>query len=498
MAKRKEFTITEISQMISMYENDMLGTPTIGVEFGVDKGVINRTLKAHGVILGKSGMKYRGGKTEADKRYYNKNKDIISEYHAEWRNNNKEKLKEYHAEWRSDNQDKVKSYASNYHDKVQSDPKLRLVRNTRTALWSALTERNISKNKRTFDILGYSVDDLVIHLQSLFTDGMSWDNYGEWHVDHIIPISEFDYDSINDYEFAKCWELTNLRPMWSTTREIGGQLYEGNLNKNSKLPSTCYQYRVRELKRAEEEGGLSFDPSECSISNSEVRAITKVEAKKIIEEYEWLGYMPSYTKYHFGIFFNIGGREYLGGVVVFQDDYVENVGGWDKYGYSGKIILLSRGVCLWWAPKNANTYLISKALKWLETNTDYKVVTATVDSLAGEIGTIYQAANWNYVGVMDGNILKNGKARERLGVLIDNKLYTSRQIRSMLGTMKKGVILENYPEAKFIKQKAKSRYFYFLGSKKERKLNRLTISSQIKPYPKRIKDSTEQSELMVL
>jgi len=485
MAKRKEFTEKEISKMISMYEDDMLGTPTIGDKFGVSKVVINRVLRENGVSLGKSGRKFRGGKSEADKRYYDKNKDSISAYHSEWRKENKDKLKEYHTNWRTNNQDRIKEYSSNYYDKVQGDPKLKLVKNIRTALWVALTEKNISKNNHTFDLLGYTIDDLINHLENLFTEGMSWDNYGEWHVDHIIPISKFAFTDINDYEFVKCWELINLRPMWSTTREIGGQLYEGNLNKNSELPTTCYQYRVRELKRIEEEVELGFDPSKCSIGNSEVRPISKSEAKRIIEDYEWLGYMPSYTKYHFGVFFNVDGEEYLGGVVVFQDDYVENVGGWDKYGYTGKIILLSRGVCLWWAPKNTNTYIISKALRWLDKHTDYKVVTATVDSLAGEIGTIYQAANWDYVGVMDGNILKNGKARERLGVIIDGKLYTSRQIRGMLGTMKKMVILENYPDAKFVKQKAKSRYFYFLGSKKERKANRKAMSSQIKPYPKR-------------
>jgi hypothetical protein len=486
MANKKEFSKEDISKIIHMYNIDMLGTPSIGEFFGVHKAVINRVLRENGVEIGISGRKFKGGKSEVDKRYYKKNKETISKYHSNWRLNNKEVLRDYHSNWRSNNKDKIKKYSVDYYNKIMSEPKLRLVKNIRTALWSVLSEKNIKKSNSTFLILGYTQDDLINHLENLFTENMSWDNYGEWHVDHIIPVSEFNFTEYTDYEFKKCWELNNLRPMWATNRAINGIFYEGNLNKNSTLPTTCYQYRVRELKRAEEVNSLEFELSDIKLNNSEVRLIEKSVAKKIIEEYEWLGYMPSYTKYHFGIFFNINGKDYLGGVLTFQDDYVGNTNVWDKYNYTGKILLLSRGVCLWWAPKNTNTYLISKALKLLNLNTDYKVITATVDSLAGEIGTIYQAANWDYVGVMKGNILKNGKIRERLGVIIDGKLYTSRQIRGLLGTMKKSVILEKYPDAKFVKQKAKSRYFYFLGSKKEKKYYRKFIESQIKPYPKRI------------
>ena len=57
-----------------------------------------------------------------------------------------------------------------------------------------------------------------------------------------------------------------------------------------------------------------------------------LQLKRIIEDYEWLGYMPSYTKYHFGLFFKVGDKEYLGGVVTFQDDYVGNTTVWDSYG----------------------------------------------------------------------------------------------------------------------------------------------------------------------
>jgi hypothetical protein len=83
------------------------------------------------------------------------------------------------------------------------------------------------KEGHTIDLLGYSALDLKNHISSLFTDGMSWDNYGEWHIDHIKRVCEFPKDTHPSVVNA----LSNLRPLWATTREINGIVYEGNLNR---------------------------------------------------------------------------------------------------------------------------------------------------------------------------------------------------------------------------------------------------------------------------
>lgn len=64
--------------------------------------------------------------------------------------------------------------------------------------------------------VGYSAGDLRAHLERQFSHGMSWENYGKWHVDHIIPAASFTYDTADDPEFRACWALTNLRPLWAT------------------------------------------------------------------------------------------------------------------------------------------------------------------------------------------------------------------------------------------------------------------------------------------
>jgi len=55
------------------------------------------------------------------------------------------------------------------------------------------------------------------HLESLFLPGMNWENYGfyGWHIDHIIPVVKFRFETVDDPDFKKCWSLTNLQPLWA-------------------------------------------------------------------------------------------------------------------------------------------------------------------------------------------------------------------------------------------------------------------------------------------
>ena len=217
---------------------------------------------------------------------------------------------------------------------------------------------------------------------------------------------------------------------------------------------------------------------DTDIKKAEIKQINVRTATNLIERYEWLGCMPAMVKYCFGIYFEGN----LGGAVVFSTEYSENLGNWDKYDYTGKMILLSRGACVHWAHPHSASKLITSSMKMLPDK--YKVVTATVDELAGEIGTIYQACNFSYIGSMRENNPKV-KSSQRFGVKINGKLYGERTIRQKLGTQKKEEILKIWPDAEFRTQANKRRYFYFLGTKKEQKYYKKQIEHQIKPYPKR-------------
>ena len=86
---------------------------------------------------------------------------------------------------------------------------------------------NTSKQGHTVDLLGYSALELKEHIEKQFTDGMTWKNYGEWQIDHIIGVINFDKNT----DVSIVCALENLRPLWATTREINGIIYDGNLNK---------------------------------------------------------------------------------------------------------------------------------------------------------------------------------------------------------------------------------------------------------------------------
>ena len=64
-------------------------------------------------------------------------------------------------------------------------------------------------------LLGYSINELRTHLERQFLKGMSWENMGEWHIDHIVPLSSFTITGPDDPELRRAWALPNLRPLWA-------------------------------------------------------------------------------------------------------------------------------------------------------------------------------------------------------------------------------------------------------------------------------------------
>lgn len=96
----------------------------------------------------------------------------------------------------------------------------------RAAIAYHLKNASIKKDFKTFERLGYSKEDLINHLQSKFSKGMNFDNYGEWHIDHIIPVSWFDLS--DPYQFKQCWRLSNLQPKWAKDNMSKGNRFSEN------------------------------------------------------------------------------------------------------------------------------------------------------------------------------------------------------------------------------------------------------------------------------
>lgn len=95
----------------------------------------------------------------------------------------------------------------------RATPKGRLECNVARALNRAL--RGKKNGEPSFDLLGFTAEQLMTHLERQFTKGMTWENYGEWHVDHVRPLASFTYAQPTDPDFKVAWALTNLRPLWA-------------------------------------------------------------------------------------------------------------------------------------------------------------------------------------------------------------------------------------------------------------------------------------------
>jgi hypothetical protein len=213
--RKIELTELQVKEIIKLYTEDLLGSPTISEKLKIHKTIILNTLRSNGIVLGPSGRRNIGGKKVADKKWRDSNKVYMSNKSKTWYEQNKEHRKEYLKEYRENNIEKIRKTKRDYErNRKARDPLYKLISNFRTAIYQVLKESNVVKNEHYFDVLPYSQEELIQHLENQFTDDLTWDNYGEWHVDHIIPISSFNIQEMGDEEFIKCWSLENLQPLW--------------------------------------------------------------------------------------------------------------------------------------------------------------------------------------------------------------------------------------------------------------------------------------------
>ena len=131
--------------------------------------------------------------------------------------------------WKPKNRSKVghSRNRTRIYEQKSSTEQRKIKHNMRTLLRNKLKSKSLNKIGCTFDILGYSANDLIKHLESLFQPGMTWENYGKngWEIDHVVPDSWFDYKTIKDEDFKKSWSLSNLQPLWSTENRAKGARY---------------------------------------------------------------------------------------------------------------------------------------------------------------------------------------------------------------------------------------------------------------------------------
>ena len=145
-----------------------------------------------------------------DESLYEKTDILSDKFSKKYRGTPKEKQLAYQRDY-------AKKY---FKQKRETDSKFKLNGNISSGISGSL-EGN--KNGRHWeDLVGYTLNDLKNHLEKLFQSGMTWKNYGEWHIDHKIPKAAFNFTRPEHVDFKKCWALKNLQPLWAKENMLKG------------------------------------------------------------------------------------------------------------------------------------------------------------------------------------------------------------------------------------------------------------------------------------
>lgn len=143
--------------------------------------------------------------------YQRKNRARLSEKHREWVRRNADSHREWMAAYRATPERKARhaARAAAYRATIPGALKNRIATRLHAVLNGA------RGGKRTEALVGWTIAELRTHLERQFLRGMSWENMGEWHIDHIVPLASFTITGPDDPELRRAWALTNLRPLWA-------------------------------------------------------------------------------------------------------------------------------------------------------------------------------------------------------------------------------------------------------------------------------------------
>lgn len=155
------------------------------------------------------------------REYYNRNRDKSLDYSKKYYEKNKEAISTWMKKYAEDNREVLREKAKKYRRKrYNSDELFKMKSDIRTRIRSGFKSYG-GKDKSSIEYLGCSIEFYKEYLESKFTEGMNWDNYGEWHIDHIVPLAS----AKTKIELGSLFHYKNTQPLWA----------EDNLRKGDKL-----------------------------------------------------------------------------------------------------------------------------------------------------------------------------------------------------------------------------------------------------------------------
>jgi hypothetical protein len=184
-------------------------------------------------------LKHREAELERGRLYRLKHPDKIRDGKKRWNERNKKRIALVNRKWIADNREhyneKHRSYCKKNRDNIsysdrkrkrekrKTDINYRIKMNLYRRMNLAIRKSKAEKLFHHVELLGCSIFEFKTYIALKFTEGMSWENYGKWHIDHIIPCCAFDLT--DPQEQLKCFHHTNLQPLWA----------EDNLKKGDKI-----------------------------------------------------------------------------------------------------------------------------------------------------------------------------------------------------------------------------------------------------------------------
>ncbi len=140
------------------------------------------------------------------------NKERESKNSREWQKKNPDRVRETKYRWIRNNPEKAVAFRRAWYKKRYADPFYRLERNLRGRLTHTVSSKR--KCATTEALLGCSIEDFCIYIESKFEPGMTWENYGSvWQLDHIMPCAIFDFS--NPEHQKRCFHFSNIQPLFS-------------------------------------------------------------------------------------------------------------------------------------------------------------------------------------------------------------------------------------------------------------------------------------------
>jgi len=138
-------------------------------------------------------------RVKQSRAYYDAHKDATLKRTKDWRNKNSDRLRKIKREYER--------------TRYKTDPLYLIRRRLRARQNSALRQIGVYRCHKVKDFIGCTLPELRAQFEAQFQPGMSWENYGKWHVDHIRPLVAFDL--INESEVKKAFHFSNLQPLWA-------------------------------------------------------------------------------------------------------------------------------------------------------------------------------------------------------------------------------------------------------------------------------------------